>query len=206
MPLIVGPLYFPYGQAASFIITAPVVAAGREFVAGAGGPVTADASISKDEAAFAAIGGAVTNVATKAYLVALNATDMQFRRGALLLSDAAGAAYDDVLVLLRTRLEPSALQLDASQLVGVKPFLLTPNGATQHTNLFDTVLGSELAAIGTAATNSVGQFLLALWERFFHKVTQTQTQQTVFKVDDSTPVATSVCSNVGGTQTKGRAT
>lgn len=57
-----------------------------------------------------------------------------------------------------------------------------------------------------AAGDTVIKGLQLLIRRFYNKVTQTSSQQIVYKDDSSTAVATETCSDDGTTQTKGRAT
>jgi hypothetical protein len=49
------------------------------------------------------------------------------------------------------------------------------------------------------------EWMMFLFARFGNKVTQTTTQQKVYKSDDVTVIATMTCSEAAGTQTKGKA-
>lgn len=179
-------------------------------------PGTADIWISKDGGAPANATNAMTAIGNGVYSLVLTATEMQATRLALSIYDAtASAIFLPIFAIITTKLQLGQLDADASQITNAHGIVATGNGSGdglhavaggsgQITNLFNTVLGAELTAIPTAAAGTVAQFLLALWQRFFHKVTQTATTQTLFKADSTTSLGTATCSNDGTTMTKGK--
>lgn len=135
--------------------------------------------------------------------------------------DQNGPAFRDLRIHLKTiqrmtqlDLDPSAYAVtaDVNGLViagrgaGI-PLQLTPAGATRHTNLFDTPMGSEPSAITGAvgATRSVGQFMQDLWYRFFRKHMKTGSgssgQVIVYKEDGLAVISTQTASKTGTDQT-----
>jgi hypothetical protein len=72
-----------------------------------------------------------------------------------------------------------------------------------HEDVWDSLCTGELSAI-PSATSSMRALLLALWERFFYKRTQTATTFTQFKADSSTSLGTATVADDGTTQTTGK--
>lgn len=201
--------YVPYGQAVvlPFTADAPLTSGARQTcITGATGPVTADISISKDGAALGAPAGTITQVGTKLYTYNATAADMSAQRIMAIISDNAGAAYDDVTIHIETRLA-TQFYGDASAAPGAANGFHGIGTATgKPCNWFDTVLGVEPTAAFNALTSTVGEFLQHLLARWFHVVITSGTQQIVYKRDDSTALDTMTVTPTGSTVTKGRAT
>lgn len=76
---------------------------------------------------------------------------------------------------------------------------------SKPSNFLSGELMEDINAVPTVGISSVSQVLASLAARFYNLVTQTSTQQKVFKADSVTAVATAAVSDDGVTQTKGRA-
>lgn len=82
-------------------------------------------------------------------------------------------------------------------------FLGTAGASGKICNFFDTIEPTEpVGAIANSAT--YGATLQYLKRRFFNKVTQTVTTQTMFKDDSATTLTTMPVSDDGAVQTKGK--
>lgn len=75
---------------------------------------------------------------------------------------------------------------------------------TLGTSVWAEVSGTEPTAGPTWGATTYGQFLSLLTARFYNKVTQTASAQSVYKSDNATVMATGTVSDDGVTQTKGR--
>lgn len=201
----------PAAQAADFSFTAdaPLTSGARQtLISGATGPVTADIAGSKDGAAPAALTGTISNPgASWVYVYSASAADLTVSRVLVVrVSDLAGAAYDDVTLVIYVSVNVSRLNLDSSAVPGQVPLLLTPNGTTRHTNLLDVAMGAEPVAITGAvgATRGAQAMLQDLWYRFLRKHKKTGSgssgQVIVYKEDDVTPIATQTASKTGSEQ------
>jgi pSer/pThr/pTyr-binding forkhead associated (FHA) protein len=163
------------------------------------------------------LSGKGTQVAGKLYIYSATAADVTAQRILAVISDAAGAAYDDVTLIIETVLELGQVVADARQMAGNKNGidaygLGTGNGINgtagasgKVCNFFDTVLGAEPAAAFNALTSSVADMWQHLLARFYHTVTTSGTQQTVYKRDNTTVLDQMTITPTGGSVTKGRA-
>lgn len=79
----------------------------------------------------------------------------------------------------------------------------TAQTAAQYNNLFSLPY-TDLTGAPVAGTTSIREGLGALIGRFYNKVTQTATTQTIYKTDSTTVAATCTTSDNGTTQTKGK--
>jgi len=79
----------------------------------------------------------------------------------------------------------------------------TAQTAAQYNNLFSLPY-TDLTGAPVAGTTTIREGLGALIGRFYNKVTQTATTQTIYKTDSTTVAATCTTSDNGTTQTKGK--
>ncbi len=228
MPQQLGPYTILGGVATTvyFSLESPAATSSDRFVTGtiAGIPIVAgDVQISKDGGAPANVTVLPTQVtAGKAlYAQALTVAETLAEDIVLLYVDQNGPAWRDLRIHLKTITRQTQLQVDPSTYTVTAdvdgmllagrgaglPLKLTPAGATRHTNLFDTPMGAEPAAITGAvgATRSVGAFIQDVWYRFFRKHQKTGSgssgQVIVYKEDGVAVIATQTASKTGTDQT-----
>jgi len=212
--------YVKYGQAVilPFTAQAPLTSGARQtLITGATGPVTADITISKDGAALGAPTGTIAQVAGKLYTYNASAADMTAQRIMAVVSDAAGAAYDDVTIYIETILELGQLNANATNMPTGNSGIVGTGIGTGHgiqgipgasgkiCNFFDTVLVTEPAAAYNALTSTIMETLQHLAARFYHRVVTSGTQQTVYKRGGVTASDTMTITPTGSTVEKGQA-
>ena len=81
----------------------------------------------------------------------------------------------------------------------------TNPASTRPTNFFVEIL-QDLTGPPTPGASTLAQALAGVNARFYNLVTQTSTEQKIYKTDSSTVAATASVSDDGVTQTKGKAT
>lgn len=212
--------YVKYGQAVvlPFTAQAPLTSGARQtLITGATGPVTADLTISKDSAALGAPTGIITQVGTKLYTYNASAADMTAQRILAIVSDAAGAAFDDVTIIIETILELGQLNANASNMAAGNSGIVGTGVGTGHgiqgvpgasgkiCNFFDTIFGAEPASAWNSLTSTVADALQHLAARFYHSVVTSGTQQTVYKRGGVTALDTMTITPTGSTVQKGEA-
>jgi hypothetical protein len=209
-----------FNAAVSIPFMAEATADADLFVAGALGPVTANATISKNGAALGALTGTtISNPgAGKLFLLNISAADAAFRRLDFLITDA-GTNFKDVWISIETQLDLGSLVVNATNYpgnvdaikasgVGAGNGITAVAGASGRiTNLFDTTLGTEPAVAFNVVTSTAGQMLQLLGMRWFHKVRADAGTLTMFKADSVAVLGTGATITVAsGVVTRGRFT
>jgi len=82
--------------------------------------------------------------------------------------------------------------------------LVAYGGTAATNNNFFTVPYLDLTGAPTPGTTTLNEAIGALTGRFYNKVTQTSSTQTIFKTDSTTTAATCATSDNGTTQIKGK--
>lgn len=190
-----------------------------------------DAQISEDGAAFVNTTNTLAEVGGGLYSLTLTTAELTTAGNAgyfviKIADQTATPEWEDLFILIRTRITLSHFfvlsNTDEEAVkfatgtgnraglyvggVGTKPAIETvhPTSDTLLHNLFNIIQPSEpTSAIGSSSTFwAIAQHL---YRRFFNKVTQTSTTQTVFRDDSSTILETMTCADDSVTQTKGKA-
>lgn len=229
MPQQIGPIPILAGVATTiyFSLESPLGTSSDRFVTGtiAGIPIVAgDVQISINGAAPANVTSLPTQVTAGKALYAQSLTVAETLGEDIFLfyiDQTGAAAWRDLRIHLKSiwrmtqlDLDPTGytLTVDVDGLVAFGrgaglPLKLNPAGATRHTNIFDTPMGSEPSAITGAvgATRSVGAFMQDIWYRFFRKHKKTGSgssgQVIVYKEDGATAISTQTASKTGTDQT-----